>query len=59
MSELEKMELADRIKAMDEDEKNIAIKMFSTDLLFDELRRREQIERQMLHDIRTTLKIEE
>ena len=44
------------IKALDESEKALAIKLFPSDLLWDELKRRDQIERETLRKVREALK---
>lgn len=59
MSELEQNELTIRIKAADEEEKAIMLKLFPDELLWNELRRRDQIKTNMLNDIKSTLKMEE
>ena len=40
MSGLEKTELADRIKAMTPEEKQLAVRLFPSDILIDEVARR-------------------
>lgn len=59
MNEHEKSEFVTVIKALDEEEKAIAIKFFPSDLIWDELKRRDQVERNTLKRVREALKVEE
>lgn len=42
MTKMEKEEFRDRIKALDEEEKQMAVRLFSSSLLFEELKRRDE-----------------
>ncbi len=55
MSEFEKEELKNRIKGMSEEELFIVSKLIPTDMLWNELRRREETQRQMIFEIKNTL----
>ena len=57
MSDLEKMELADRIKAMDVEEKQLAVKLFPSDILIDEIKRRNEQTEKMIAGIRDLVKV--
>ena len=57
MSELEKKEFENRICAMSEEEKNMALKHIETDMLWDELRRRETAERNQLQGVKDLVSI--
>ena len=48
MSEMEKLELANRIKALDPEEVGIVIRLLPTNILFEELERRNKIQEQMI-----------
>ena len=55
MSEMEKLELANRIKALDPEEVGIVIRFLPTNILFEELERRNKIQEQMIFNARTAL----
>lgn len=55
MSEMEKLELANRIKALDPEEVGIVIRLLPTNILFEELERRNKIQEQMIFNARNTL----
>ena len=55
MSEMEKLELANRIKALDPEEVGIVIRLLPTNILFDELERRNKIQEQMIFNVRNAL----
>lgn len=55
MSEMEKLELANRIKALDPEEVGIVIRLFPTNILFEELERRNKIQEQMIFNARNAL----
>ena len=55
MSEMEKLELANRIKALDPEEVGIVIRLLPTNILFDELERRNIIQAQMIFNARNAL----
>ena len=55
MSEMEKIELANRIKALDPEEVGIVIRLLPTNILFEELERRNKIQEQMIFNARNTL----
>lgn len=55
MSEMEKLELANRIKALDPEEIGIVIRLLPTNILFEELERRNKIQEQMIFNARNTL----
>ena len=57
MSELEKQEVISRIKGMTEEEQQLAIKIFPSEILLEEVRRREEVSRNMLSDIRKILRV--
>ena len=57
MSDLEKMELADRIKSMDVEEKQLAVKFFPSDILIDEIKRRNEQTEKMIAGIRDLVKV--
>lgn len=57
MSDLEKMELAERIKAMDVEEKQLAVKLFPSDILIDEIKRRNEQTEKMIAGIRDLVKV--
>lgn len=59
MSPEEKKKFTDIIKAMDDDEKRVAVKLFPSDLLWDEIKRREQLERETVRRVKEALKVEE
>ena len=55
MSEMEKLELANRIKALDPEEVGIVIRLLPTNILFEELERRNKIQEQMIFNARNAL----
>ena len=55
MSEMEKLELANRIKALDTEEVGIVIRLLPTNILFEELERRNKIQEQMIFNARNAL----
>ena len=55
MSEMEKLELANRIKALDPEEVGIVIRLLPTNILFEELGRRNKIQEQMIFNARNAL----
>lgn len=55
MSEMEKLELANRIKALDPEEIGIVIRILPTHILFEELERRNKIQEQMIFAARNAL----
>lgn len=59
MSKMEKEELATRIKAMSTEEKQLALKVFPTELLFNELIRREHVQNNLITSLKSMLKMEE
>lgn len=52
MGEMEKQELATIIKAMAEEDKLLAIKMFPSDMLWDELKRRDLIRERIIAGVK-------
>lgn len=52
MGEMEKQELATIIKAMTEEDKLLAIKMFPSDMLWDELKRRDLIRERIIAGVK-------
>jgi hypothetical protein len=57
MSGLEKTELADRIKAMTPEEKQLAVRLFPSDILIDEVARRSLETERMVSTIRDLVKV--
>lgn len=57
MSGLEKTELADRIKAMTPEEKQLAVRLFPSDILIDEVARRSLETERMVSTIRDLVKM--
>lgn len=57
MSGLEKTELADRIKAMTSEEKQLAVRLFPSDILIDEVARRSLETERMVSTIRDLVKV--
>lgn len=57
MSELEKQEVISRIKGMTQEEQQLAIKVFPSEVLLEEVIRRDEVSRRMLSDIRNILKV--
>lgn len=57
MSGLEKTELADRIKAMTPEEKQLAVRLFPSDILIDEVARRSLETERMVSTIRDLMKV--
>ena len=55
MSEMEKLELANRIKALDSEEVGIVIRLLPTNILFEELERRSKTQEQMIFNARKAL----
>lgn len=58
MSSIDKTELTDRIKGMSEEEMQLTAKMIPSDLLWDELRRRDNINRSVILGIKGILKVD-
>lgn len=54
-----KQEFINVIRGMNDEEMTCAIKYFPMDILWDELRRRESHEREMVKSIKETLKLKE
>ena len=59
MSELEKQEIINRVKAMPEEEHILTVKGIPSDILWDELKRRDGINRAMIAKCREDLRIGE
>ena len=59
MNEVERTELKNRIEGMSEEEMNLAVKVIPTDVLWDELRRRDNLNREMITNARQILKVVE
>lgn len=59
MSELEKQEIINRVKAMPEEEQILTVKGIPSDVLWDELKRRDGINRAMIAKCREELRIGE
>jgi len=59
MSELERDELICRIKAMSLEEKELVIKVFPSDILYQEINRRDRVSREVIGSIKNTLKMAE
>ena len=57
MCGLEKTELADRIKAMTPEEKQLAVRLFPSDILIDEVARRSLETERMVSTIRDLVKV--
>lgn len=57
--DIQKAEFADVIKALSDEELAIAIKLFPAELMWDELRRREEYERKLVHSMKELLKMKE
>lgn len=57
MSGLEKTELADRIKAMTPEEKQLVVRLFPSDILIDEVARRSLETERMVSTIRDLVKV--
>ena len=57
MSEMDKQEFEKVINAMTEEEKKIALNSIDTDMLWDELRRRETAERNMLQGVKDLVNV--
>lgn len=57
MSGLERTELADRIKAMTPEEKQLAVRLFPSDILIDEVARRSLETERMVSTIRDLVKV--
>ena len=55
MSEMEKIELANRIKALDPEEVGIVIRLLPTNILFEELERRNKIQEHTIFNARNAL----
>ena len=58
MTELERQEFENVIRAMSEEEKKMALNYIGTDMLWDELRRRETAERNTIKAVKDLLVIE-
>lgn len=59
MSEMERDELVCRIKAMSLEEKELVIKVFPSDVLYQEINRRDKVSREVIGSIKNTLKMAE
>lgn len=59
MSEMERDELVCRIKAMSLEEKELVIKLFPSDILYQEINRRDKVSREVIGTIKNTLKMAE
>lgn len=59
MSELEKQEIINRVKAMPQEEQILTVKGIPSDVLWDELKRRDGINRTMIAKCREELRIGE
>lgn len=59
MNEVERQELKNRIEGMSEEETLLAVKVIPTDVLWDELRRRDNVNREMITNARQILKVVE
>lgn len=59
MSEMERDELVCRIKAMSLEEKELVIKVFPSDILYQEINRRDKVSREVIGSIKNTLKMAE
>jgi hypothetical protein len=59
MNEVERQELKNRIEGMSEEETLLAVKVIPTDVLWDELRRRDNLNREMITNARQILKVVE
>ena len=57
MSDLEKQEVINRAKAMQEEEQIMTVKGIPSDILWDELKRRDAINREMIASCREMLRI--
>lgn len=57
MSGLEKTELEERIKAMTPEEKQLAVRLFPSDILIDEVARRSLETERMVSTIRDLVKV--
>ena len=57
MNEVEKQELKSRVEGMSQEETLIAVKVIPTDVLWDELRRRETAERNQLQGVKDLVSI--
>lgn len=58
MSPMEKEEAANRFKAMTKEEMILAVKVLPSDYMWDELRRRDEINRSLISQARSIFKIE-
>lgn len=58
MTGLDKMEVANRAKAMTEDEQILTVKMIHNDILWDELKRRYETAKSMIDGVQASMKIE-
>ena len=56
MGEMEKQELATIIKAMTDKDKILAIKMFPSDMLWNELKRRDLIRERIIASVKDLVK---
>lgn len=59
MSEMEREELICRIGAMSLEEKELVVRLFPSEILYQEINRRDQISREVIHSIRSTLRMAE
>lgn len=59
MSEMEREELICRIRAMSLEEKELVIRLFPSEILYQEINRRDQISREVIRSIRSTLRMAE
>lgn len=59
MSEMEREELICRMRAMSLEEKQLVIKLFPSDILYQEINRRNIVSREVISSIKNTLKMAE
>lgn len=59
MSDLERVELADRMKGMSDEEKKLAVKLFPSNILIEEIARRNMEAEKMISDVRKLLRVKE
>lgn len=59
MSEMEKVELMTRVKAMAEDEKKLTVMALPDDILIEELHRRYAIMKNQISNVRKAIRISE
>lgn len=56
LSEMERREIADRTKAMSEEEISFVLKNIPSRFIFEEMKRRDEIKSRVLSEVRTALK---